>query len=99
MTGTTFPKLVLFDLDGTLLDSAPDMLAAVNALRHEHGIVPMALAALRPHVSKGARAMLAAGFPDMAVDAREALVPAFLAAYQRELARHGGPFDGIETML
>ena len=99
MTGATFPQLVLFDLDGTLLDSAPDMLAAVNALRGEHGMAPMALPALRPYVSKGARAMLAAGFPDMAVEAREALVPAFLAAYQRELARHGGPFDGIEALL
>ena len=94
-----FPKLVLFDLDGTLLDSAPDMLAAVNALRETHGEPPMLLAALRPHVSKGARAMLAAGFPGLDANAREALVPPFLAAYQRELARHGGPFDGVEALL
>lgn len=99
MTRPLFPKLVLFDLDGTLLDSAPDMLAAVNALRHEHGVGPMPLAALRPHVSRGARAMLAAGFPHLDAEAREAMVPAFLAAYQRELARHGGPFDGIEALL
>lgn len=99
MTGGGFPALVLFDLDGTLLDSAPDMLAAVNALRADHGIAPMALAALRPHVSKGARAMLAAAFPMLPVEAREAMVPAFLDAYQRELARHGGPFDGVEALL
>ena len=99
MTAKTFPELVLFDLDGTLLDSAPDMLAAVNALRGEHGAPPMLLAALRPHVSKGARAMLAAGFPGLDAEARDALVPAFLAAYQRELARHGGPFEGIEALL
>ena len=99
MTESEFPKLVLFDLDGTLLDSAPDMLAAVNALRETHGEPPMLLAALRPHVSKGARAMLAAGFPTLGAEARDALVPPFLAAYQRELARHGGPFDGIEALL
>ena len=94
-----FPRAVLFDLDGTLLDSAPDMLAAVNALRETHDQPPMLLAALRPHVSKGARAMLAAGFPGLDANAREALVPPFLAAYQRELARHGGPFDGVEALL
>jgi phosphoglycolate phosphatase len=94
-----FPRLALFDLDGTLLDSAPDMLAAVNALRRAHGESPMALEALRPHVSRGARAMLAAGFPQLDQAAREALVPAFLDAYERELARHGAPFAGIEAML
>lgn len=97
--GARFPDVALFDLDGTLLDSAPDMLATVNAMRAERGRSPMALDALRPHVSKGARAMLAAAFADVAVETRESWVPEFLAVYQRELGRHGAPFDGIEAML
>lgn len=97
--GARFPDVALFDLDGTLLDSAPDMLATVNAMRAERGRGPMALDALRPHVSKGARAMLAAAFADVAVETRESWVPEFLAVYQRELGRHGAPFEGIETML
>lgn len=97
--GARFPDVALFDLDGTLLDSAPDMLATVNAMRAERGRGPIALDALRPHVSKGARAMLAAAFADVAVETRESWVPEFLAVYQRELGRHGAPFDGIEAML
>ncbi|MDQ3617953.1 MAG: phosphoglycolate phosphatase [Pseudomonadota bacterium] len=96
---TAFPKAALFDLDGTLLDSAPDMLAAINVMRGERDMAPMRLAELRPLVSKGARAMLAAAFPDIDVAEWEAQVPAFLACYERELGRHGGPFDGIEDML
>ena len=58
-----FPvRAVLFDLDGTLLDSAPDMVAAINLMRAERGEAPMPLAELRPHVSKGSRAMSAAAF-------------------------------------
>ena len=99
MTSTHFPALVLFDLDGTLLDSAPDFVATVNALRTGIGQPAMAAEALRPHVSKGARAMLAAAFPHLDAPARDALVPEFLDVYQRELARHGAPFDGIEALL
>jgi len=97
MTG--FPRLVLFDLDGTLLDSAPDMLAAINVLRAKRGEAPGALAELRPHVSRGARAMLAASFPLLDDAAREALVQPFLDAYECEIGLHGRPFDGIEAML
>lgn len=99
MPSHRFPRGVLFDLDGTLLDSAPDMLAACNAMRAEHGRPPMLLADLRPHVSRGARAMIAAAFPDVDAMQREAWIPAFLAHYQRELGRHGAPFDGVEAML
>ncbi|RPE82046.1 phosphoglycolate phosphatase [Vulcaniibacterium tengchongense] len=94
-----FPRAVLFDLDGTLLDSAPDMLAAANAMRAARGEAPMALAALRPHVSKGARAMVAAAFPQADAAERESWIPEFLAHYQRELGRHGAPFPGIDAML
>ena len=54
----SFPALALFDLDGTLLDSAPDFVATLNHMLAERGEQPMPLDALRPHVSKGARAML-----------------------------------------
>lgn len=94
-----FPDVALFDLDGTLLDSAPDMLATVNRMRAARGVGPMRLEALRPHVSKGARAMLAAAFPDLDADTREAWVPEFLEIYERELGLHGRAFDGIEDML
>lgn len=94
-----FPRLVLFDLDGTLLDSAPDMLAAVNALRAQHGDAAMTLAELRPHVSKGGQAMVAAGFPSRDDATRAPMLKPFLDAYERELGRHGKPFDGIEAVL
>ena len=91
------PPLVLFDLDGTLLDSAPDFVATLRVLRSRHGMPPISEAQLRPHVSKGARAMLRAAFPDLDEAAREALVQPFLDIYRAELGRHGGPFDGVET--
>ena len=94
-----FPKAVLFDLDGTLADSAHDLLAAANAMLAADGRAPLALAAFRPHVSRGARAMLQEAFPDLGGDERLGRVPEFLDHYQREIGRHGGVFDGIEAML
>ncbi len=94
-----FPRAALFDLDGTLLDSAPDMLATANRMRKVRDMGPMTLADIRPHVSKGARAMLAAAFPGMEVTAREALVPEFLSLYQQELGRHSVLFDGVDALL
>ena len=99
MTVAGFPRAALFDLDGTLLDSAPDMLATANRMRASRGVAPMMLEVLRPHVSKGARAMLAAAFPDMEQAPREAMVPEFLAIYHEELGRHSVLFDGIAEML
>jgi len=98
-TVAAFPKAALFDLDGTLLDSAPDMLATANAMRAARGRGPMPLEALRPHVSKGARAMLGAAFADVDAAEREAWVPEFLDLYERELGLHGAPFPGVEAML
>ena len=90
---------VLFDLDGTLVDSAPDLLAAVNSVLADDGRESIDIATLRPVVSKGARAMLAVAFPDDSSPQRVARVPAMLAHYANAIARHTRPFDGIESLL
>ena len=90
---------VLFDLDGTLVDSAPDLLAAVNSVLADDGRELIDIATLRPVVSKGARAMLTVAFPDDSSPQREARVPAMLAHYANAIARHTRPFDGIESLL
>ncbi|MUV14286.1 phosphoglycolate phosphatase [Noviluteimonas gilva] len=95
----SFPKAVLFDLDGTLLDSAPDMLATVDAMRAARGRGPMEMTRLRPVVSKGARAMTAAAFPDIPADERNAWIPEFLETYERVLGHHGELFEGVDAML
>lgn len=96
---STFPRLVLFDLDGTLLDSAPDMVATVNRMRAARGRPPMPLAGLRPHVSRGARAMSAVAFPELDGEVPPELVSEFLGVYQGELGRSCEPFAGIEDLL
>ncbi len=94
-----FPQVALFDLDGTLLDSAPDFLATVNRMRASRGISPMRLESLRPFVSRGSRAMLGAAFAEVEQEAREAWVAEFLEIYRGEIGRHGLPFAGVEDML
>ncbi|HYG05824.1 MAG TPA: phosphoglycolate phosphatase [Stenotrophomonas sp.] len=97
--GIAFPRAVLFDLDGTLLDSAPDMLATANAMRAARGLPDLALAQLRPVVSKGARAMIGVAFPEWDAALRETHVPEFLQRYEALIGRHAVLFDGIEAML
>lgn len=99
MSAFRFPALVLFDLDGTLLDSAPDMAATVNRMRAARGRPPMALEALRPHVSKGARAMSAAAFPELGGEVPGEMIREFLDVYEQELGRHGTPFAGVADLL
>lgn len=94
-----FPKLVLFDLDGTLLDSAPDMLATVNRMRGARGQGPMALAELRPQVSKGSRAMSAAAFPELGGEVPAEMIREFLDIYGQELGQHAQLFAGVAELL
>ena len=99
MSALRFPALVLFDLDGTLLDSAPDMAATVNRMRAARGRPPMPLEALRPHVSKGSRAMSAAAFPELGGEVPGEMIREFLDLYEQELGRHGEPFAGVAELL
>jgi 2-phosphoglycolate phosphatase len=94
------PRCLLFDLDGTLVDTAPDLAATLNALRAEHGLAPLDFAVIRPHVSHGARAMVRVGFGIGEEDARfAALRERFLALYRERLMVHSRLFDGMEELL
>jgi N-acetyl-D-muramate 6-phosphate phosphatase len=90
---------VLFDLDGTLVDSAPDLHAAANALRAEAGLGPMPYAAFRPFVSRGGRAMLGVAFPHLQEAAREALLAPFLQRYHDAIFVHSALFEGMAGVL
>ena len=81
---TRFPRVALFDLDGTLLDSAPDMVATADRMLGARGRPPVDAAMLRQHVSRGARAMVAAVFPALDEAGRDALVPEFLQVYRED---------------
>ena len=94
-----FPRVALFDLDGTLLDSAPDMVATADRMLAARGLAPVDPLLLRQHVSRGARAMVAAAFPGLDEAGRDALVPEFLQVYREELGRHSVLFDGIAALL
>lgn len=94
-----FPRAALFDLDGTLLDSAPDFVATCDRMLTARGLAPITLQHLRPQVSKGARAMLSVAFPHLDATTRDALVPEFLTLYREELGRHSRPFEGVEALL
>jgi len=90
---------LLLDLDGTLLDTAPDMGGALNRLRVEHGREPLPYASIRPVVSHGAARLVALGFPEAAGDAFEQLRLRFLEIYSQHLAEHTRLFPGIEEVL
>ena len=91
---------VLFDLDGTLADTAPDLASAVNRMRVEQGHEPLPLDRLRPFASAGARGLLHAAFgikPDDADYA--ALRETFLEYYAEGVCRETRLFPGIAELL
>lgn len=94
------PRAVLFDLDGTLLDTAPDFYLALNALRAEAELPPLAHDLIRPHVSHGSPAMLRLGFDIDATHASyEARRARFLELYAEVLASATVPFPGVPALL
>jgi phosphoglycolate phosphatase len=93
-------EAVLFDLDGTLVDSAPDLAGAANDLRAQRGLPALAFEALRPMVGAGARGMVGAAFGSRPGDAQfEALRDAFLARYAERLLDRTMVFDAMHPVL
>lgn len=90
---------VLFDLDGTLLDSAPDLYAALRAQCMEEGTPPPPYAPVRQVVSRGARAVLRCAFGARGEPAVEALLPRYLQLYQQMMAGQTSAFDGVDDLL
>lgn len=91
---------VLFDLDGTLIDSAPDLAGAANDLRAQHGLPPLPYERLRPMVGSGARGMVGVAFGVKPGDAEfEALRDAFLARYAERMLQETRVFAAVEPVL
>jgi 2-phosphoglycolate phosphatase len=90
---------VLFDLDGTLVDSAPDLVAAVRALCVELGAPPPDANAVREVVSAGGRAMLRRGLPGADDAMIDQWLPRFLDLYSVNMVEHTRLFDGMAAVL
>src|SRR5690606_2276321 len=93
-------KLVLFDFDGTLADTAPDLGAAANVLRRRRGLADLPLENYRQYASHGARGLLRASL-GMAPDhpEYEAVRDEFLTEYERGMTRYTALFPGIRELL
>jgi phosphoglycolate phosphatase len=94
---------VVFDLDGTLVDTAPDLIATLNTILGREGLPPIAFAAARNMVGGGARHMLERG---LAAEGRSAppadlerLCGQFIADYADHIADRSRPFPGVEAAL
>lgn len=92
-------KAVLFDLDGTLVDTAPDMVSALHLLQRAHDRAPVEFQLGRNNVSHGAMGLLRVGFPDFDEAARKALVGEFIENYKRALCVGTCVFDGLDGLL
>lgn len=100
MTPLSRPRAVLFDLDGTLADTAPDLAAAVNQARKARGLAPAPYEILRPVASAGARGLIGAAF-DLKPDdgGYDELRLEFLRNYENAIAVESRLFDGIPALL
>lgn len=93
-------RAVLFDFDGTLADTAPDLAAAVNRMRADQGQEPLSLERLRPFASAGARGLVHAAFGVKPEDPEyKALRESFLDFYAESVCRETKLFPGIAELL
>lgn len=93
-------RSVLFDLDGTLLDTAPDLAFALNAVLREEGRSPLPLSDIKPFISRGAAGMIRLGFgEDQAETEFVCVLQRLLAVYRRHIADQTRFFEGMEEVL
>jgi phosphoglycolate phosphatase len=90
---------VLFDLDGTLLDTAPDLIRVLNQVRVEQGKEPVAYDLARTQVSHGSSGLIRLGFPELTGDPLEKLRLRLLELYSAQLAVDTALFEGCEAVL
>jgi len=92
-------KGVLFDLDGTLLDTALDMTEALNALRAQEGLGALSNETVRCQVSHGGHALVRLGFGTLPPEEHEVMRTRLLSIYRQQLAKHTQLFEGGDEML
>jgi phosphoglycolate phosphatase len=90
---------VLFDLDGTLLDTAPDMVPVLAELLAEEGRAPLPYHMARSHVSNGSAGLVRLAFPDASTERLAALQARYLALYATRLTRETRLFPGFDALL
>ncbi len=94
------PRAVLFDLDGTLADTAPDLAAAVNKMRTDRGLEATPFEQLRPLASAGARGLIGVAFGTTPADAGyDAMRTEFLDNYAARIAERTRLFEGTQELL
>ena len=99
MDSTPRLSAVLFDLDGTLLDTAPDMIAVLDQLLAEESREPLDYDTGRAHVSNGAFGLIDLAFGALEEAHRLSLRERYLELYEHHLATRTAPFEGIDTVL
>jgi phosphoglycolate phosphatase len=92
-------RAMLFDLDGTLLDSAPDLVGSLNHVRQTEGLQPLPIAEMSKFASKGAIGLLRAGMPEADGNTMESWRLRFLEHYAVNSYRHSALYEGVPELL